>query len=584
MSTMHFFPWKYLARRASEQREHPLSPFFTTMKISPGRREMLIGVAKAAPGAHSPDPDKTFPERRAQAPPLFRKALRPCRNAAKARTGLNAEMEAHLREANENLVIATLNALMTTEAAERNGAQLSYMVEHDLLTGLPNRALLTDRLAQAITLALRHANKVALMFIDIDNFKHINDSLGHAIGDQLLQSVANRLQSSVRNSDTVSRQGGDEFVVLLPEVEHAQSAVLSAEKLIESVSHPHVVGGHRLHVTLSVGISLYPDHGADAESLMRNADTAMYHAKRSGRNNCKVYAASMDNRLAMRKSVEQALRRALERHEFVLHYQPKMNLVTGSLTGAEALLRWQRSELILNSPGQFIQIAEDCGLILPIGKWVLREACRQAQDWLRHGFKVDRIAVNVSAVEFHSRDFLADVRSALEDTGLDPHRLEIELAENGLLQDTQPTLQTLYALKDLGVQIVIDDFGTGHAGLSFLRDFPIDSIKIDRSFVQDTGRDPGKALVTALIAMGRSFDQRIVAEGIETPQQLAFLRVRHCAEGQGYYLGRPMTAEALTALLATERDKGSSGNPAGSVFEPIPDTGRARRGKNRPPS
>jgi diguanylate cyclase (GGDEF)-like protein len=579
MNTKNYIPWNYMARHASEQREHPQSPFYTTMKILPGRKEMLIGVAKAVPGARSIGPDTTFPERRAQAPPLFRKALRPRKNAAKIRVGLNAEMEAHLREANENLVIATLNALMTTEAAERTGAQLSYMVEHDQLTGLPNRALLTDRLAQAITLALRHDHKVALMFIDIDNFKRINDSMGHAVGDQLLQSVANRLQANVRNSDTVSRQGGDEFVVLLPEVEHAQSAVLSAEKLIESVSQPHFVGGHHLHVTLSIGISLYPDHGAEAESLMRNADTAMYHAKRSGRNNCKIYTLAMDNRLAMRKSVEQALRRALAQHEFVVYYQQKLNLATGAVTGAEALLRWQRSDRSLHSPAQFIRIAEDCGLILPIGKWVFREACRQAQDWLRNGFNVDRIAVNVSAIEFHSKNFLADVRSALDDTGLDPHHLEIELAENVLLQDTHPTLKRLYALKDLGVQIAVDDFGTGHAGMSFLRDFPIDSIKIDQSFVQDTGGDPGKAMITALIAMGRSFDQRIVAEGIETPQQLAFLQAQHCAEGQGYYFGRPMTAEAFTALLAIERDKGPSGNPAGSVFGPIPDTGRAPRKK-----
>lgn len=542
---MSFIPGKYMARSAYGQRDTSESPFFTTMKTIPGRRDMLMDVAKT--------------------PPLFPKALRSRKKATITRAGLNMEMEAHLREANENLVVATLNALMTTEAAERASAQLSYMVEHDLLTGLPNRALLTDRLAQAITLALRHAHKVALMFIDLDNFKRINDTMGHATGDQLLQSIADRLQANVRNSDTVSRHGGDEFVVLLPEIEHAHNAVLSAEKLIESLSQPHLIGGHHLHVTLSIGISLYPDHGIDAESLMRNADTAMYHAKRNGRNNCKLYNTAMDNRLVMRKSVEQALQRALTQQEFVVYYQPKWNLATGAITGVEALLRWQRSDSSLNSPGQFIKIAEDCGLILPIGKWVLREACRQTQEWLRNGFKVGQIAVNVSAMEFHNKNFLASVRDVLEDTGLDPHHLEIELTENGLLQDTHPTLLTLHALRDLGVQIAVDDFGTGHAGLSFLRDFPIDTIKIDQSFVQDTGGSPGKAMISALISMGRSFDQRVVAEGIEKPQQLAFLQTQHCAEGQGYYFGRPMNAEAFTALLATERAKGFSGNPVDSA-------------------
>jgi EAL domain-containing protein (putative c-di-GMP-specific phosphodiesterase class I) len=291
----------------------------------------------------------------------------------------------------------------------------------------------------------------------------------------------------------------------------------------------------------------------------------MYHAKRSGRNNCKLYTMAMDNRLVMRKSVEKALQRALTQHEFVIYYQQKLNLATGVITGAEALLRWQRTERSLNSPAQFIRIAEDCGLILPIGKWVLREACRQAQAWLQNGFKVDQIAVNVSATEFHSKNFLASVRDVLEDTGLDPHHLEIELTENGLLQDTQPTLLKLHALKELGVQIAVDDFGTGQAGLSLLRDFPIDTIKIDQSFVQDTDGGPGKAMITALISMGRSFDQRIVAEGIEKPQQLAFLQAQHCAEGQGYYFGRPMPAETFTALLATEKAKGSSGNPVQSA-------------------
>ena len=554
MSKMDYILGKYVTRTTVDQRESR-SPFFTPMKAMPRRRDTFIGGAKAVPGAQPISPGgETLPDKRAKLPQLFRKALRTRKKPQKSRLG-SAEMEAQLREANEHLVVATVNAHMMTEAAEHAAAQLSYMVEHDPLTGLPNRALLTDRLAQAITLASRHGNKVALMFIDLDKFKRINDSMGHSVGDQLLQSVAQRLQANTRHSDTVCRQGGDEFVVLLSEVEDAQSAVLSAEKLIASVGQPHAIGGHHLNVTVSIGISLYPEDGVDAAMLMRNADTAMYHAKKNGRNNCKVYTPNMDNRSVMRKSVEQALRRALTQHEFVMYYQPKLNLATGVITGVEALLRWQRSDHSLNCPTQFIRIAEACGLILPIGNWVIREACRQTQAWLRNGFNVGQIAVNVSAVEFHNKNFLANVRTILDDTGLDPHHLEIELTENGLSQDAHQTLPILYALKSLGIQIAVDDFGTGHASLSFLRDFPIDTLKIDQSFVQDTSGVPGKDMVAILIAMGKGFNQRIVAEGIETQQQLVFLKTQQCAEGQGYYFGRPMTAEAFTALLVTERNK-----------------------------
>jgi len=474
-----------------------------------------------------------------------------------AKAAISARTESRLREANENLVVATVRAQTMTDAAEHATAQMSYMAEHDFLTGLPNRALLTDRLAQAIVLAQRHGSKkVALMFLDLDHFKHINDSLGHEVGDLLLQSVAKRLQANVRLSDTVSRHGGDEFVVLLTEVEDKQAAAFTAEKLMEAIAKPHLISGHLLHVTLSIGISLYPDNGKSAETILRNADTAMYHAKRSGRNKHQLFTTSMNVQAVARHSIEQALHLALKQHEFVLHYQPKVNLETGAIVGAEALLRWQRSSRRLVRPGQFMSIAEECGLILPIGTWVLREACRQTQAWLQDGLDPGLIAVNVSAIEFHGKDFLAGVEAILDDTGLDPHHLEFELTESGLMQDTEQTKEILYALKDLGAQIAIDDFGTGYSSLSYLWRFPIDSIKIDQSFVRtingDAG-DGGEAIVSAVIAMGASLKQRVIAEGIETRKQLAFLQSHHCAEGQGYYLGRPVPAEKFATMLASNR-------------------------------
>jgi diguanylate cyclase (GGDEF)-like protein len=473
--------------------------------------------------------------------------------AARAAAALGATAGAQLREANERLVVASVHAETMTEAAEQATAQTSYMAEHDFLTGLPNRSLLTDRLAQSIALARRHGKRVALMYLDLDHFKHVNDSLGHAIGDQLLQSAAKRLQACVRNSDTVSRQGGDEFVVLLAEVEAVRDAALTAQKLIEAMAAPHLIGGHRLHVTLSIGIGLYPDDGKDVETLLRNADTAMYHAKKSGRNNYQAFTPDMNAHAVARRAVEEALHRALEQRGLVLHYQPKVNLETASITGAEALLRVQRADCSLVWPAQFVSIAEDCGLILPIGKWVLREACRQTAAWLHAGLDLAQIAVNVSAVEFHSKDFLAGVRAILDDTGLDPRRLELELTESVLMQDTDTTMAILHALKELGVQIAVDDFGTGYSSLSYLRLFPIDTLKIDQSFVQDIDGRSGEAIVSAVIAMGMSLKQRVVAEGIETREQLAFLQSHHCAEGQGFYFSRPVVAEKLAALLATGR-------------------------------
>lgn len=461
-----------------------------------------------------------------------------------------AEMDIQLLEVNERLVVASVKAQNMADAAEQATERMSYIAAHDFLTGLPNRSVLNDRLVQSIALAQRHGKKVALMFLDLDHFKNINDSLGHAVGDQLLQSVAQRLQACIRGSDTVIRQGGDEFVVLLTEVEQAQDAALTAEKLIETMAEPHLIDGHRLQANLSVGISLYPDDCKDAAAMVRNADTAMYHAKKNGRNNYQRFTQDMNARAVKRQSDEEALRHALEQNKFVLHYQPKVNLETGAITGVEALLRWQRTDSRLIFPVEFVRTAEDCGLILPIGKWVLREACRQTAKWLQNGFDIGQIAVNVSAVEFNASDFFEGVRTILHDTGLNPKRLELELTESVLMRDTERATAVLHDLKELGVQIAIDDFGTGYSSLSYLRRLPINTLKIDQSFVQDIHCDAGEAIISAIIAMGASLKLRVVAEGIETSQQLACLDALRCPEGQGFLFSRPVTADEFARVAA----------------------------------
>jgi diguanylate cyclase (GGDEF)-like protein len=469
---------------------------------------------------------------------------------ARIKAELSADAKVQLREANERLVVAAIQAQTMTEAAETATAKMAFMAKHDFLTGLPNRLLLTDRLAQAISLARRHGKRVALMFLDLDHFKHVNDSLGHGVGDELLQSVSKRLQECVRNSDTIGRLGGDEFVVLLSEIESPQDASISAEKLIESMVAPHIIGDHRVHITLSIGISLYPDDARDVETVLRNADTAMYHAKRNGRNIYQSFTPDMNDHAVNRRSIENSLHYALEQRGLVLHYQPKVNLVTGAITGVEALVRLIDTDNNFLYPEQFVSIAEDCGLIVPIGHWVLREACRQTVAWLKDGLDIGQVAVNISAVEFHNKTFITCLCTILDETGLDPSRLEIELTESVLMQDTETTMKNLRELKNMGIQIAVDDFGTGYSSLSYLRKFSIDTLKIDQSFVQDIDGDSNYAIVSAVIAMGTSLKQRVVAEGIETREQLAFLQSRHCTEGQGYYFSRPVAAEECATLLA----------------------------------
>jgi len=473
--------------------------------------------------------------------------------AVTAKAKLSTTTQSLLKDANERLIIASINAQTMAESAELAKEQVSHMAGHDYLTGLPNRLMLKDRMAQSVAFAKRHSKKVALLFLDLDHFKHINDSLGHAVGDELLKSIAKRLQACVRHSDTVCRQGGDEFVVLLNEVEEVHDAVLTTEKIIEAMGLPYLVSGRQLNVSFSIGISVYPDDGKDLDTVARKADAAMYQAKEKGRNTYLIFVKEMEVRALARQSMEQELHQALEQNRFVLHYQPKVNLETRSITGVEALIRIRGSDNQLVYPEHFISIAEDCGLILPIGRWVLHEACRQAQEWLHARFDIGQIAVNVSAREFHSQDFLAGVISVLNETGLDPSHLELEVTESGLMKDTEQLMATLHALKKLGVRVAIDDFGTGYSSLSYLARFPLDTLKIDQSFVHnldDASHDTENAIISAVIAMGESLKHRVVAEGIETKQQLDFLQSKNCTEGQGYYFSRPVAAEDFTALMA----------------------------------
>lgn len=435
-------------------------------------------------------------------------------------------------------------------AAQAMAQKMTHLAQHDFLTNLPNRVLLTERLAQAINSSHRRRKQVALLFLDLDHFKNINDSLGHAIGDQLLQAIAALLVSCVRASDTVCRQGGDEFVILLAEMEHPQDAAHIAEKVLTAFAAPLLIGGHDLHITLSIGISIYPDDGDNADILMQNADTAMFHAKTAGRNSYQFFRIDMNTLAVQRLAVESKLRRALREGEFLLHYQPQVNLASGVMIGAEALIRWQDPELGLIQPEQFIRIAEECGLIVPIGVWVLREACRQVQRWLAVGLDVVPVSVNISAVEFNHKNFLAGLALILQETGLPACYLELELTETILMHDAESSVKVLEALKAMGVKLAIDDFGTGYSSLSYLTRFPIDTLKIDKSFVRNIASNTDDAsIVSAVIAMGKNLRQRVIAEGVETAEQFAFLLARKCSEGQGFHFSQPLCAEDFAQLL-----------------------------------
>jgi diguanylate cyclase (GGDEF)-like protein/PAS domain S-box-containing protein len=429
--------------------------------------------------------------------------------------------------------------------------EMLHLAEHDALTDLPNRLLLNDRLARTIALARRYGRRVAVLFLDCDRFKHINDTLGHSVGDQVLRSVSKRLVTCVRESDTVSRHGGDEFLILLSEVDQPEDAGLIAEKIVASMTEPHLVAGHELMLTASVGIALYPEDGQDAQTLIMHADTAMYHAKNTGRNRVGFYRPDMETPQLRRSSIESELRNALDKHELELYYQPTINLENGTIVGAEALMRWRHPERGLISPDQFIPTAEASGLIIPMGRWALREACRQAKAWQEAGLPAIPIAVNVSALQFRSAGFLEDILSFLQEAQLSSRYLELELTESALMVDIAAATPLLEVLRGKGLVLKLDDFGTGPSSLSYLQRCPVDVLKIDQSFVADI--EPGALdapLVRAVIAMGKSLGCRVVAEGVETPQQFAFLRAERCDEGQGFHFSPPVDAAAFSRLLA----------------------------------
>ena len=430
-------------------------------------------------------------------------------------------------------------------------SKMRHQAQHDFLTNLPNRVLLNDRITQAISGAKRSDTNPVLLFLDLDKFKHINDSLGHAVGDQLLQAVSERLLHSVRTSDTVSRHGGDEFVILLADERRLQDAALAAEKVLLALSMPFLIDGQQLHTSTSIGISAFPLDGMDAATLIKNADTAMYHAKERGRNNYQFFRHDMNTRAVERQLIESNLRQALERDEFRLHYQPKVDLKTNRITGVEALLRWEHPEWGLVLPERFIVVAEECGLIIPIGRWVLGEACAQAVRWRAQGISPVSIAINVSALEFRHRDFFDYALTVLDATGVDPSCLQLELTESVLMRDVATSAGLLAKFKTMGVQIAVDDFGTGYSSLSYLNQFPIDVLKIDQSFVKgiDGETESDGVIVSAVIGMGKSLHQRVIAEGVEHDGQVAFLRTHECNEGQGYFFSKPVNSAQMLAML-----------------------------------
>ncbi|MDA8363497.1 MAG: EAL domain-containing protein [Gammaproteobacteria bacterium] len=425
---------------------------------------------------------------------------------------------------------------------EHNHAHLYQLAHYDTLTGLPNRLLFLDRLSQAMAHAHRAERLVAVMLLDLDRFKAINDTLGHSMGDLLLREVAGRLRGCIREGDTVARLSGDEFAVLLPELRYIEDSGIVARKILEKLSQPFPLDGHEVFINTSVGVTLYPFHES-VDALLRNTDIAMYHVKRRGGNGYEYYTDEMITDSLKQLSLEGALRRALEREEFVLYYQPQIDLARGHIVGAEALLRWRHPEWGLVSPGDFIPLAEETGLIVPIGKWVLHTACRQAKAWQDAGHPPISMGVNVSARQFYREDFMEVVREALATTQLDARCLEIELTEGTLMQNSHATTTMLKSLHDMGVHLSIDDFGTGYSSLSYLKRFPIDRIKIDRSFVTHITSDPDDAaLASAIIAMSHALGIQSVAEGVETREQVGFLQDRSCDQMQGYLFSRPVPA------------------------------------------
>lgn len=449
------------------------------------------------------------------------------------------------------VVHATVVDISDRKRAEE---QIEFHAYHDVLTHLPNRKLFTDRLRHALTRAKRAGKSVAVMFIDVDHFKTINDTFGHTAGDELLLEMAGRLRECVREDDTVARMGGDEFAIILAELRQAPDAMFVAQKILEAAQEPLSIAGVSLVVTVSIGISIYPVDGVDPESLLRNADSAMYRAKEGGRNNYQLCTDEMKRRALERLAVERRLRTAVNDGQLLLVYQPQINLVSGRTIGVEALVRWNDPERGIVEPASFIPIAEETRLIVPLGEWVLRTACKQMKEWQDRGAGPIRVAVNLSARQFQQHDLELMVRAALEDSGLGASSLELEITETTAMQNAESTVETLHALRRIGAGISIDDFGMGYSSLNYLKRFPISAVKIDRAFVNDLSSNDGDAaIVSAVISMARSLRLRVVAEGVETAEQLAFLRAKECDEAQGFYFSRPVMTDEATRVLLDHR-------------------------------
>ncbi len=437
--------------------------------------------------------------------------------------------------------------------------RLNQLAFYDSLTGLPNRALFFDRLSQTLKQARRYGHKCALLFIDMDNFKRINDTLGHGIGDDLLRTTAERLTQCLRSSDTLARPvikrlaarlGGDEFTVIMPVFENRGDAKVVAQRITKHLGRPMDLSGQQVTVTPSIGIAIYPQDGENAEELLKNADLAMYFAKRMGPNMFKFYHESMNATVLKRLTIENHLRQAVERGEFLLHYQPQIELITGQLSGMEALLRWNNWELGNVPPMEFIPVAEESGQILSIGEWVMREACKQAVIWIEQGLPLQRMAVNISVKQLSQPDFIETVRNILAQTGLEAHRLELEVTESLLENDPSCFIDSLTALKKMNIRIAVDDFGNGYSNMSRMKEMPFDCIKIDRSFVNSIGGSTiGRSIVSAIIAMAKAMEKRVIAEGVETMSQVDFLRIQKCEECQGFLFSRPLSTHHAEDFL-----------------------------------
>jgi diguanylate cyclase (GGDEF)-like protein len=448
-----------------------------------------------------------------------------------------------------------LRSMQYSIERKRYQVQLEHQANYDMLTGLPNRNLLHDRLRQAVYMQ-RAPRTVAVVFIDLDHFKFVNDSLGHSMGDKLLKGMAERLRSVLRDGDTVARLGGDEFVLILNDQANEEVIFRAMQRITAKLAEPIEIEGREMTLTCSAGISLYPQDGRDVDTLLKTADTAMYRAKEHGRSNFQFYTAEMNERVTERLAMESALRRAIERREFVLHYQQRVDLASGAMVGAEALVRWLHPEWGLVRPARFIPLAEETGLIVPIGEMVLREACRQARAWLDEGLKPGVVSVNLSARQFRQEGLVRLVSRVLEEARLDPRHLELELTESMVMHNVEAAVATLQGLKSLGVTLSVDDFGTGYSSLAYLRTLPIDKLKIDRSFVRDIGaggeRDGG-VLAQAIISLGHNLHLHVVAEGVETDAQVRFLRRHRCDEVQGFFYGEPVEPVAHAKLLGTAK-------------------------------